>query len=357
MPIIISQDGKNAQKINPSSFDREDYLQQYIYDNPDVIPLYEIDDTIRLLVLAREFPTKSGPIDALGIDQQGNIYVIETKLYRNPDKRTVVAQVLDYGASLWKHGHDITEFTSVLEKAAQKQFNLSYGDKIKDFFGISADEFTALWNVVTMNLNEGNLKFVVMMDSLHSQLKDLIIFLNQNSKFDIYAVELEYYNHKEYEIMIPKLFGGEVKKDVRSSTKSARGQWDEARFLETARQSLDAGHFTGVQKLYEFIKKHADHVYWGVGVATGSCNPIFESIHAEYPPFSLKSDGKLALNFGYFKNNEKDITFRDAFKSDIEAALQWQIPKDYEGRYLNVEAGIWADKADSLIDAVRKYLA
>jgi RecB family endonuclease NucS len=53
--------------------------------------------------LAREFSTKSGPIDALGVDKDGELYLIETKFYKNPDKRTVVAQVLDYGASLWSN--------------------------------------------------------------------------------------------------------------------------------------------------------------------------------------------------------------------------------------------------------------
>jgi len=102
MPIIISQSGKNAQKVEQSKFEQEDHLQQYIYDNPESIPLYDIKEDIKLLILVREFPTQSGPIDALGVDADGSVYMVETKLYKNPDKRLVVAQVLDYGASLWK---------------------------------------------------------------------------------------------------------------------------------------------------------------------------------------------------------------------------------------------------------------
>jgi hypothetical protein len=70
---------------------------------------------LRLLILAREFPTVSGPIDALGIDQDGNIYVIETKLAKNPDKRYVLAQVLDYGAALWRTYENGDEFIARLE--------------------------------------------------------------------------------------------------------------------------------------------------------------------------------------------------------------------------------------------------
>jgi len=95
MGIIISQGGKNAQKVNRTSFGLEDRLQQFIQDNPASIPIDEIKAGLRLLILAREFPTNSGPIDALGIDQEGSVYVIETKLYKNADKRRVLAQAFD----------------------------------------------------------------------------------------------------------------------------------------------------------------------------------------------------------------------------------------------------------------------
>ena len=123
MAIIISKNGRNAVKIDKSNFELEDHLQQYIYDNPESIPLYDIKEDIKLLILAREFPTASGPIDAIGVDRDGELYLVETKLYKNPDKRTVVAQVLDYGASLWKSSIDFNQFTAKLNEGTQKQFN------------------------------------------------------------------------------------------------------------------------------------------------------------------------------------------------------------------------------------------
>ena len=135
MPIIITQDGENAKKIERSSFQSEDRLQKYIHDNPESIPIYEIDEDIRLLVLAREFATSSGPIDALGIDENGQVYLIETKLYKNTDKRTVVAQVLDYGAALAHDSNDFGVFMASLEKHVQKGFDTSLKEKVTDFFG------------------------------------------------------------------------------------------------------------------------------------------------------------------------------------------------------------------------------
>lgn len=214
MAIIVSKNGKNAVKIDKSNFALEDHLQQYIYDNPESIPLYDVKEDIRLLILAREFSTASGPIDALGIDKEGEIYLVETKLYKNPDKRTVVAQVLDYGASLWSKYRDFNDFITQINNHTQKDFHQDLNQRINDFFGISEEEIDSLLENIKQNLREGNFKFVVLMDHLHDQLKDLIIFLNNNSEFTVYAVELEYYKHKDFEILIPKLYGAEVKKDL-----------------------------------------------------------------------------------------------------------------------------------------------
>ena len=217
MAIIISENGKNAKKLESAGFGLEDKLQQYIYDNPESIPVYDIREDIRLLILAREFPTNSGPIDALGVDQDGTIYVVETKLYKNSDKRLVIAQALDYGASMWRHATDFDDFSNTLETKVQQQFGIGLQAKLQEFFALD-DEFagTLLQNVRT-NLSAGKFKFVVLMDQLHDRLKDLIIFINQNSQFDVYAVELDYYKHEQYEIIIPKLYGAEVKKDVTST--------------------------------------------------------------------------------------------------------------------------------------------
>ncbi|OGY23849.1 MAG: hypothetical protein A2126_00525 [Candidatus Woykebacteria bacterium GWB1_45_5] len=214
MAIIISKNGKDAVKVDKSDFQLEDKLQQYIYDNPESIPLYDIKEDIRLLILAREFTTKSGSIDALGVDKDGEIYLVETKFYKNPDKRTVVAQVLDYGAALWSSFRDFNDFAEQVSYHTNKDFNQNLNQRICDFFGISDEETDTLLENAKQNLRDGNFKFVVLMDHLHDQLKDLIIFLNNNSEFTVYAVELEYYKHEEFEILIPKIYGAEVKKSI-----------------------------------------------------------------------------------------------------------------------------------------------
>lgn len=228
MAIVVSQDGKNARKIEQSHFALEDKLQEYVKNNPDIVPIYDIDEDARLLVLAREFKTNSGPIDALGVDQDGNVYVIETKLYKNPDKRTVLAQALDYGASLWKHSGDVSDVVAALDGSVRTQFGVGIEERLQEFF--ETDDTEAILGAVTKNISDGAIRFVILMDTVDDRLKDLVTYVNRNSKFDIYAVDLEYYKHDEFEIVIPKLYGAEVKKDVAVRDDSLR--FDSGKIIE-----------------------------------------------------------------------------------------------------------------------------
>jgi RecB family endonuclease NucS len=115
MSVIITKEGKNAIKLDSTPFKDEDCLQKYISDNLQVIPFEDIKEESKILVLAREFETLSGPIDILVTDKDGEIYIIETKLFKNPDKRKVLAQVMDYGAALWKGYSNPNDFISDLD--------------------------------------------------------------------------------------------------------------------------------------------------------------------------------------------------------------------------------------------------
>lgn len=294
MTLIISKNGKNAKKIEKSTIEREEYLQKYIYDNPESIPLYEIKEDVRICILAREIPTNSGFIDAFGIDRDGEIYIIETKLYKNPDKRLVVAQVLDYGASLWKSSTDFDNFVSFLEKEVTKKFNVGLMQKISDFFQLPDDEMSALFENLKRNLNDGNFKFIILMDRLHSQLKDLITFINQNSQFAIYAVELEYYKYENYEILIPNLFGAEIKKGIGISS-SKRKTWDWASFSQRLKENFGDDAVKVAQSIIDFANHNGIKIYW-TSSQRGSFIPGFISEEKEFYPFAIQGDGKIGWN-------------------------------------------------------------
>ena len=247
MAIIISKNGKGARKVEQATVDEEDYLQQYVSENPDSLPLSDIKEGAKLLVIGREFDTESGPIDVLAIDGDGDLYIIETKLYKNPDKRLVIAQMLDYGAALWKAYGDDDGFLGEIDALLSKSAAGGLGLRLRNVYGLSDSEVEDVREAIKRNLSDGNIKFAVLMDRLHDRLRDLILFINQKSRFNIYAVEMEFYENEGTEMVIPKLFGAEVKKDV-SSGRAGRGKLfaSDEEFLEAVETEPDKKIFRGL---------------------------------------------------------------------------------------------------------------
>ena len=350
MSIIISSNGSHAVRVNKTSFDKEKFLQEYIYENPESIPLYDIKEDIRLLILAREFSTESGPIDAIGIDGSGELYIIETKLYTNADKRNVVAQALDYGASLWNHSNDFNEFLATLDEHTQRVFKLRTTEKIKDFFGIGDQEVEQVLEKTRRNLNDGIFHFVVLMDKIDDRLKDLIRFVNQNSQFDLYAVEFEYYKYEKQEIIIPKIFGAEVKKDISVSTSSSdRRKWTEDQLLEKAKTEYSNSEYEAFKKIYDFSKDNASELRFGTG-GYGSFSPIFESI-SNKSLYTLGTDGRLSFNFHWLENPEVVEKFAKTLK---EAGFS--IPADYVDLRPSVLTDEWASRADKFTELIKRLI-
>lgn len=290
MSIIIKKQN-SKERIDKTDIKKENELQKMIYDDPETIPLYDIDENIKLLILCREYKTNVGALDAVGIDQEGNIYIVETKLYRNPDKRNVVAQMLDYGASLWindDYDSFIEQNNSFLDKNLQQNIN----QRIKNDFNLSNKGVEDVLEKISLNLKEGNFKYVVLMDELHKPLKDLIRYINQNSEFDIYAVELEYYKHQDYEIIIPKIFGAEIKKDIK---KGVGELWNKEKFIEKISQ-IGNDEEQVVKKLINWFKENKIEISWSTSIMGSFIPEFYNKDNNYFYPISVRGDGVIVWN-------------------------------------------------------------
>jgi hypothetical protein len=349
MAIIVSKKGASGTQIlEKSAFGDENKLQEYIHDHPEAIPVYDIDSEKRLFVAAREFSTESGSIDALAVDKDGDIYIVETKLYANADKRRVVAQVLDYGASLWKHFGNFDKFLSALNHHAQGKWKCDFQPKVQEFFELADEESEKLLSAMQQNLDHGNLKFVVLMDFLDDRCKDLITYINQKSQFDIYGVELEHYKHDDYDIVIPKMYGIEAKKDVPVTTPI---KWDEQSFLVKAEANLDPAQFAAIKAVYNFSKRIADKINWGRGMV-GTFNPVVNRI-CPRSLFSVSTEGQLWIPFNWLDGSDTAELAREKFKQRLEPILNEQYPSDYSKHAYGYKVEEWCAKASDFQDAVK----
>lgn len=351
MAIIVITNGKNSVKIRKEPIRKEYDLQKYVYDNPDCLPLDELRDSLRLLVLVREFQTSSGPIDLLAVDREGDLFVVETKLFKNPDKRHVVAQMLDYGAALWRGYPNPDEFLDDVDAALDGKL----GARLKGHFALTDEEAKAICEQMKRNLISGSIRFVVLMDQLDDGLRNLILFINQKSKFDIYAVEIEFYRHGELEIAIPKLHGQEVKKDAGvAKPRDVKYIWDESRFLNVAREHLvsEPRLVDEFGKLLNFSSSVADAVnFVNSDFKANNCTAhfVFRKI-GKKAPYSLATDGQLQLNLKWIDDGE----LRRRFEEEVRSAGISDLNKGRWERGVSIDAIDWREKVPQFEQIIRR---
>jgi hypothetical protein len=295
MAIIVSRDGKNAQRVDPTPIVAEDYLQNYIHQNPEAIPVTELKQNMKLLILAREFPTESGPIDALGVDSDGDIYVVETKLYKNPDKRLVIAQMLDYGAALWKGYQDFAEFTAQVESTGGEKLKTGLTRTLAEFFGLDEQALENVLQNMRSSINDGRFQFIVLMNHLEDRLKTLISFVNSSSNFRVLGCELEFYEHKGFEILIPRLYGAESKPRVANSGSTTRRKWTREMYNAELARTEPTERANRIRALISLAEQHPD-LFLAPKVGTGLTGSLSFYDLQEYRIFTAYLNGKCEIS-------------------------------------------------------------
>lgn len=338
MAIIVVASGQKAQRVEQQSVGREDYLQQYIHTNPETLPVEELKPGAKLLVISREFPTESGPIDALAIDDDGDLYIVETKLAKNPDKRRVIAQMLDYGAALWNAGGE-----SFLATAARAG---DLGEKIADAFGLAEEaEVEGVISNVRANLEAGQFQFVVLMNQLDDRLRSLITFVNSNSRFRILGLELDFYRHGDLDILIPRLYGAEARSLATTDSGTRARKWSESDFFEQVSERLEPEGAAQVRALYEWALREGE-VRFSTTSDLAAFNVAFPQVSRQRF-FKLLSDGTLILPLS--RLGEFELRFRDELR-----VSGFDIPDDAKKPMFQLRE--WSNRSQAFVDAVSRCI-
>ncbi len=213
-----------------------------------------------------------------------------------------MAQVMDYGAALWKHTDDFQKFMKELRKRYRNKFDEELDNNLLSTFDIDEEDMEEYLEEVKQNLDDGKFRFVILMDQVTSRLKDLILFMNQNSMFDVYAVELDHYTFDDYKVSIPKIYGAEVKKSVGSSSK--RKSWDEESFFEDIEEKVDESDYEKVKKIFEETKDLGE-ISYGTGINTGSITLKVSTMDdTKVSIYHIYSNGNIRFFNGYQAGEE-----------------------------------------------------
>ena len=160
----------------------EGWLQRLIHRHPTCIPMDQIEPGLPELVpVCMELPLSSGYLDNLLMTSEGDIVIVEVKLFRNPQaRREVVAQALDYASSLFGMDYTALEETVLRSDFDGKQRPSRLYDLFTDADALDEPAFV---DAVNLNLKNGRIVVLVIGDGIRSDAEDLVSGLQRHAGF------------------------------------------------------------------------------------------------------------------------------------------------------------------------------
>jgi hypothetical protein len=252
--------------LEESRFEAETQLQEALKLNPEVIPVSDLD-LAEVVVVGRETTVPAGAIDLLLVDAEGRVIIVETKLSSNPElRRQVVAQVLDYGASLWRTAPTLKQFEDLVlrywHSAACQDSRVKEAATLREgldpiFQEIRGDEwdYDLFESSLSHNVANGRHMLLVVASGLTDKLsRDLLQYVNLCLDLPLYAVEIDVFETEGRQLIVPRgvRYGARVESVPTSRT-------DRVTFLSKC-DLVAAEFFT---RMLDEAREKGMIVYWG----------------------------------------------------------------------------------------------
>ncbi|RCW48189.1 endonuclease NucS domain-containing protein [Halanaerobium sp. MA284_MarDTE_T2] len=139
-------------------------LEEWILSNSEILGE-------GIAIIGRQINTRSGPLDLLGIDKNGNTVIIEIKRDKLP--REALAQAIDYAAAVAEWDID--------------QLSEEIGKNLEDFLSDTFEEIT----LENLNINQTQ-RILLVGFKIEDSLNRMIEWLSDNFSVSINAVILHY---------------------------------------------------------------------------------------------------------------------------------------------------------------------
>jgi hypothetical protein len=208
-PLFIEQKegAKTVVALSKIEPDNEMMIQDLVFTHPEILPISEVEESYNPLIpVCMELNTPVGPLDVFMVSPEGELCIIETKLWRNPEsRRKVVAQILDYAKELanWNYEDLQREVNRRLNRKGNSLFEIAKG-QYPDQTLPEADFVDA----VSRNLSHGKFLLLIVGDGIREGTAAIRDFISSsgNLMFTLSMVELSLYKMAEAGILVvPKI--------------------------------------------------------------------------------------------------------------------------------------------------------
>lgn len=176
----------------------ERWLQHLIVRHPNLLPVEDLEPALTPLIpICMELPVPSGYVDNIYVTPMGDIIVVETKLWRNPEaRREVIGQILDYAKDLsaWDYEH----FNAAVQKAESPAVANEGNGKGSSIYqtvlasGSGEIDESQFIDSVSRNLRLGRFLLLIVGDGIQEGAESIASFLQQHAgmHFTLGLVEL-----------------------------------------------------------------------------------------------------------------------------------------------------------------------
>jgi hypothetical protein len=198
---VLVREQQQTVELVECDADDEAELQNVLRNAPNLIPVDDLGLDGPMMVIGRETALPSGATDLLGITPTGALLVIEFKTGpNNPDYRHALAQLLDYGADLWRMGMDEFDTTVTASYLGTERCPIDDpargAETVHDAARLTwphldKEQLAALTQRVEARLADGGFHFVLVAQRITPNSRSTIEYLHRtHSTGSFHAVEL-----------------------------------------------------------------------------------------------------------------------------------------------------------------------
>ncbi len=193
-PLLIGENGEVVmlEKRTPLN---ELAIQNLIFEHPDLIPFSDIDESYNPIVsICKELKTNAGPLDVLMVSPNGEICIVETKLWKNPQaRREVIAQILDYAKemALWSY----EDLQREVNRKLKSKGNTLYEIIKKKYIDQTPSESDFV-DSINRNLSKGKFLLLIVGDGIREGAQRIVEFFSNvgHLNFTFAMIELSLYD-------------------------------------------------------------------------------------------------------------------------------------------------------------------
>jgi len=328
--LIRDSDTKKWKSAGPVSAKAESELQKLLVESPSLVTIDEIREDVSPLTFAlTEFGLPgSGSTDVLAFTSQGDIAIIECKLAANPEiKRKVIGQILEYASYLWQMSYE------QIDNRIQQLKGKNLAELVAESIAGEWDE-ELFRNGVKQTLDDGSFILVIVVDEINEELRRIIKYVNECSKsaFSLHALEMNRYQADKIEVLVPHLHGVSTKPPTKQ-----RRQWTEERYFKDLEEKNEQNIVNIVKDLYKWSEENADRIWFGTGKETGSFTFHYLRAGRTISPFTIFTNGKLWLNYGWLLGPLTQDTLEQFHKMIHEIPAMQHIPNIFAGKWPSIK--------------------